>query len=157
MVTTYHFTVTPNAGWMEVGMLDQVPHPVQRDVWLFDWWVQNPDRTRGNTNLLWDTANQSLVIIDHNMAFDAELNPETFLESHVFAGQRAAIAGDLFLQQEYTARLQAALPAAKQAIEAAPGEWLWENPELDVPTAFDREAALNILSRCNTEELWKAV
>lgn len=146
-----------HSGWMEMGMVGQVPEAVQRDVWLFDWWVQNPDRTRGNTNLLWDTANESLVMIDHNLAFDVGLEPKIFHETHIFAEQRAAFAGDLFLQQEYTARLQAALPIATQAIDSAPSEWGWENAELDVPTAFDREAALSILSRCNTDELWRTV
>lgn len=54
-----------------------VPAAVRRDVIAFDWWVRNGDRNLtvagGNPNLLWNPEGEgSLVVIDHNLAFDPD-------------------------------------------------------------------------------------
>lgn len=43
------------------------------------------------------------------------------------------------------------------ALDSAPEEWLWENSESDVPTRFDRAAALRVLERCTTPDFWRTV
>lgn len=144
-----------NAGWMELGMTQHVPAALQCDVLVFDWWIHNTDRLKGNTNLLWNAENQSLVVIDHNLALAAEFDAEEFQQDHVFAAQWPALAGDLVLQAQHAQRLIDALPAAERACELAPREWLWENSEFDVPARFDRDAAMALLSRCSGPELWR--
>lgn len=146
-----------HTAWLELGISQRVPAELQREVLVFDWWVRNTDRLRGNTNLLWDTERESLVVIDHNMALDADFNAEEFLEQHVFADQWPILTQDLVLQAQTLQRLTQALPAAHRALESAPEEWLWENPELDVPTRFDRAAALQVLERCTTPDFWRPV
>ncbi len=46
----------------------------RRDLVAFDWWIKNGDRQLteigGNPNLLWTPESDSMVVIDHNMAFD---------------------------------------------------------------------------------------
>jgi hypothetical protein len=143
--------------WLELGMAQQVPVGVQRDVLAFDWWVQNTDRLKGNPNLLWDTNKESLVVIDHNLALATDFSASEFFEHHVFSSQWAGITDDLMTRAQYGRKMVDALPAAALAIDLAPEEWLWENSELDLPTRFDRDRALKVLSRCVTDELWRTV
>jgi hypothetical protein len=143
--------------WLELNTVNLVPAQLRRDVLVFDWWVRNTDRTKGNTNLLWDANNQKLVVIDHNLAFDPDFQADVFLNNHIFSVEWAALAEDLVLQAEYSERLEAAFLAVKVARDSAPSEWMWENSELDVPTPFDVDAALVMLARCTTPELWRSV
>lgn len=143
--------------WLELGMAHQVSAAVQRDVLVFDWWVQNTDRLLGNPNLLWDADKESLVVIDHNLALVPDFNAQEFLQNHVFSSQWGAISGDLVVQAQYATKILDVLPAAAVAIERAPEEWVWENSEFDLPARFDRDRALEVLSRCATDELWRTV
>lgn len=43
-----------SAAWLETSKAEEVPTDTQRDVLVFDWWIRNGDRNRGNTNLLPD-------------------------------------------------------------------------------------------------------
>jgi hypothetical protein len=145
----------PTSSWLELAMAGKVNQRLQRDVLVFDWWVRNADRSLGNPNLLWDPQPEALVVIDHNLAFDAEFNPAAFAANHVFGGQWQPLIDDLVTRDEYERRLVAALPVAREACDCAPQEWLWENSEFDVPTRFDRDAALAVLARCTGPELWR--
>ncbi len=147
----------PQANWLEPSMAAHVAQQSQRDILVFDWWVRNKDRTKGNTNLLWDAQAEDLIVIDHNLAFDPEFLPSVFLDHHIFGAQWPALAADLVLQAQYSERLSLALATAQVACECAPEEWMWENSEFDVPTPFDADAALNLLARCATTELWRTV
>lgn len=147
----------PHTAWLELGNSQRVPTELQRDVLVFDWWVRNTDRLRGNTNLLWDTEHESLVVIDHNQALDEAFNAAEFHDEHVFADQWPVLAQDLITQAQYLERLSHALPAALKAMELAPEEWLWENSEFDIPARFDRAAAIKVLERCATPDFWRTV
>ena len=56
----------------------EVPVNLQQDVLAFDWWIRNSYRylteKGGNPNLFWQPDSHGLVVIDHNLAFDAEFN-----------------------------------------------------------------------------------
>ena len=147
----------PHTAWLELGISQRVPAELQRDVLVFDWWVRNTDRLRGNTNLLWDTAHEKLVVIDHNLALDQDFNATDFLDHHVFADQWPPLIQDWVTREQYLQRLSAALPTAKAAIAIAPEEWLWENSEFDVPARFDCAEALRVLERCATPDFWRTV
>lgn len=147
----------PHTAWLELGISQRVPAELQRDVLVFDWWVHNADRSRGNTNLLWDTEHEGLVVIDHNLALDDDFNDAEFQDLHVFADQWSVLTQDLVLQAQYLQRLSLALPAAHKALASAPAEWLWENSEFDVPARFDPAAALQVLERCATPDFWRTV
>jgi hypothetical protein len=138
-------------------MANMVPLETQRDVLVFDWWVHNMDRTVGNPNLLWDTAEKKLVVIDHNLAFDAQFNAHDFALDHIFSDMWPSIYTDLARQADYARRLCEALPAAQAACENTPLEWAWANAEMDIPARFDRAAMLAVLDRCATPELWRTV
>lgn len=147
----------PCAVWMEVGLINLVPTNVQRDVLVFDWWIQNCDRLTGNTNLLIDAATKKLVVIDHNLAFDRQFSAEEFLAHHVFAANWPAICSDLVVQVEYSQRLSTALEGLSMACHNVPEEWRWANAEMDVPANFDLQYVQQTLNRCTTPELWSPV
>jgi len=143
-------------GWLELGMAPSVAPAQQRDVLVFDWWVRNTDRLAGNPNLLWDVQHSSMVVIDHNLALAQDFDAAEFLQQHVFRSQWNQL-DDFVTRAEYERRLVEALPVARTALGTAPEEWLWENSEFDIPANFDRQAALDLLSRCATSELWRTV
>jgi hypothetical protein len=146
------------AAWVEPSMADKVPVQVQRDVLMFDWWVHNSDRLTHNSNLLWDTSNKHLVVIDHNMAFDANFTTTSFFSHHIFSDQWSAITSDLVMQTELSQRLSEAFTASfTLACDNAPPEWNWENTELDIPARVDLSAIRDFLLRCDTPELWRTV
>lgn len=146
-----------NASWMELGMAGQVAKVLQCDILVFDWWVHNTDRTRGNPNLLWDGGQQAVAVIDHNNALDPGFVAADFLADHLFSEQWVGVTEDLVTRAHYERRLCEALPAADLACRTAPEAWLWENSEFDIPARFDRDAALALLARCASSELWRTV
>lgn len=147
-----------NAGWLEWGVADRVPESAQRDILVFDWWIRNTDRVKGNSNLLWDAMQEGVVVIDHNNALDPTFDSNSFLESHLFSRQWKPLTGDLVTMAQYQQRLCEALPAATQATQQAPEEWMWENSQFDIPAKFDLKGALAVLSRCAADsELWRTV
>lgn len=144
---------------LTVSHLDNVDEGVQRDVLVFDWWVNNGDRTltplSGNPNLLWDAAARKLVVIDHNLAFDREFDAAGFSKTHVFAGQVSTIIQDLIEPVRYSERLREALAVWPHACNTAPTEWWFVDEEQTVPTDFDPDAALALLNRYTNEEFWR--
>lgn len=110
--------------WLELGIDHKVAPELQRKVLAFDWWVRNTDRLRGNTNLLWDTAHQSLVVIDHNLAFGNNFDAAEFIDHHVFADRWPALTHDLVEQAQHAQWLHGAMGAAVKALDTAPEEWL---------------------------------
>lgn len=88
---------------------------------LFDWWVDNPDRTAGNPNLLWIVHEQQLRVIDHNLAFSSHMMPNglvNFTNEHIFGADLIA--------DEYLARLEPEFgigPLTQAGIEL---EQFWE-------------------------------
>lgn len=142
---------------ISLAHLQDVDVQTQQDVLVFDWWVRNEDRTLtghgGNPNLLWDQDRKSLVVIDHNQAFDRAFNIQHFLELHVFSEVSQAVFSDFHLRAEYQSRLKAAFVAYGNACSDVPAEW-WSNAE-GVPVDFDRDAARALLEKCTSEDFWR--
>lgn len=141
--------------WLELAGAPGIAPALQRDILVFDWWLHNIDRTRGNPNLLWYSGNRELVVIDHNQAFDPAFAAVDFWAHHLFAGQRDAVFGDLAEQARYAERLTAALSVWEDACDNVPPEWRWENDEQDIPTLFDPVAAKTLAARCLTPDFWR--
>lgn len=144
---------------LSVSHLANVDLLQQRDVLVFDWWVNNADRTltslSGNPNLLWDAVGRKLAVIDHNLAFDPEFATAEFAETHVFREQIPFVFQDLVSPLQYRVRMQEALATWPEACNNAPGAWWFADAERTVPTAFDPDAALALLNRYTTEEFWR--
>jgi hypothetical protein len=149
----------PSASEFSIGDLGNVSDAEGRDILMFDWWVRNDDRTLtakgGNPNLLWDTPNRKVVVIDHNLAFNPEFDRRSFLELHVFATQRDAIWTDLDEMARRQKRLLDALPVFDQACDNAPEQWSFADDDCGVPADFDRALARDVLEQCARWDFWK--
>ena len=146
----------PLAQWLQFSQVAKIPERTQQDLLVFDWWVHNEDRhltdQGGNPNLLWDTQNESLVVIDHNQAFDPAFDPLQFARSHVFSGQWRNVFEDCVTRASYDIRLQQALAVFETACNSCPDDWWWIDH--GVPCSFDRNAAIALLSRINESSFW---
>lgn len=140
--------------WFDKAQAQHVSKAQQVEIMAFDWWIQNIDRSDGNPNLLWDAAHGSLVVIDHNLAFDAKLTGPDFIDGHIFRQSWTDL--DLVtldsLQQRFSNAMDAVLPQACQNI---PEEWHWSNPERDIPAAVDLPAIQATLARCQANDFWR--
>ncbi len=108
----------------------------------------------GNPNLFWDVEKQSLVVIDHNQAFDASFSEAEFLDLHVFSGQRHALFDDWVLRQEYNSRLAAAMAGWKAICDTLPPAWWFIDVEETIPTQFDLNAVRTSLMRFQDASFW---
>jgi hypothetical protein len=137
---------------INLSHLADVDEALQADVLVFDWWIRNSDRTLtgqgGNPNLLWDQDRGSLVVIDHNQAFDPAFDPQAFLDLHVFSGVAGRIS-----RAGYQSRLEAALDVFESACEGVPPQWWWFAE--DVPADFDRREIGGLLARCREAGFWE--
>lgn len=120
----------------------------------FDWLIRNEDRTIGNSNLLYRAGNKSLIVIDHNCAFDTAFNADNFLSNHIFASDIQPVFTDWILQAEMETWLAPALPAYQNACHNLPTEWRWANPEQDQPARYDHAYTQATLDRINNGQLW---
>lgn len=141
-----------------IAHLDKVTEQLQRDVLAFDRWVNNGDRTlttrSGNPNLLWDNNRQELVVIDHNLAFEANFDTRSFSETHVFAGQISFLIQDLIEPLRLRERCRQALDVWSVACNTVPPEWWYADVEQTVPTSFDASAARALLGLYENESFW---
>ena len=147
----------PHVQEFSISHIPKVEVQTRKDVVLFDWWVNNADRTLtekgGNPNLLWDQENSRLAVIDHNQAFDAEFNPHLFAELHVFHANLLDIFDDLVEREVYRDRLSATFAEFDLACDNLPPEW-WSVDD-GVSTSFNRDAVREVLKRFMTNDFWR--
>ena len=134
-----------------VTQLKRVDAQQRRMLLAFDWWVENADRSLsahgGNPNLLWNAAQSQLLVIDHNLAFDADFDEASFFETHVFRQEADTVFDDLVCRAETSERLDAALSCFDAAVQAIPPEWLWLDGEArTLPVQVDFKAIKRRLS-----------
>ncbi len=146
----------PLTCWFEEANRPKVDEELQRKLLVFDWWIRNDDRNASNPNLLWDSANQKVIVIDHNLAFDSEFDTRGFRDNHIFGHHWESISSDLVTRSFFQQQLEAALPAFDQALASIPEEWQWMDLEQTIPSIIDFNQLSDQLSRCKTEEFWRA-
>ena len=134
-----------------VTQLKRVDAQQRRILLAFDWWVENADRSLsahgGNPNLLWNAAQNQLLVIDHNLAFDTDFDEASFFETHVFRQEADTVFDDLVCRAETSERLDAVLSCFDAAVQAIPPEWLWLDGEArTLPVQVDFEALKRRLS-----------
>ncbi len=76
------------------GQVGEVAESLRCKVLMFDWWLQNVDRTLGedfgNVNLLWSPDRQQLAVIDHNQAFSPQFSAQSLCSEHVFRADKSS-------------------------------------------------------------------
>ncbi|MGO0307482.1 HipA family kinase [Endozoicomonas acroporae] len=141
--------------WLEPAtMAVSVPEQLQNDVLIFDRWIRNEDRTKGNPNLLWVPHLDELVVIDHNLAFDPDFTTESFFQHHIFASARKRICTDLATIAEYKERMEAALSDFHVWAETAKNEWPWRDLEETREFELDSDSLFAILNQYTTDQFW---
>jgi hypothetical protein len=148
----------PGADFTEVHRR-LVPRALRYDLLAFDWWVHNGDRNLtacgGNPNLLWNPAgNGALVVIDHNLAFDAAFSAQAFVELHVFAEDIPAMFSDFVLRQDYARRVRVALGIWGEICDTVPSSWHFIDPEQTLPLDFPFASVKALLEHAQTDAFW---
>lgn len=138
---------------------DRVPPEQQHDVIAFDWWVHNGDRNLtalgGNPNLLWNPADGgSLVVIDHNLAFDPDFSAKDFVDLHVFADKISPMFSDFWLRDAFTDRYREALGIWEEACDNLPQSWMYLDPDQTVPVEFPFVRTRALLDRAFADTFW---
>ena len=135
-------------------MLDAADPDLLHRLFLFDYWVKNGDRTGtiygGNPNLFLDVGRDSLVVIDHNLAFDRSFDVEDHKRLHIcrdfwfglgrLRHDRAELLDDM-------SRAEAAIDGVEEVL---PVEWMEADP------AFIVEAR-QILEARHRQVFWDAL
>lgn len=115
---------------LTISSVSSIPLSVQRDIFVFDFWVRNSDRNLGvnggNVNLLIQSPTQKLQVIDFNLAFDDDFSMEE-MSNHVFRDSVESYPIDLADKAEYLERMRSAEYGLDEWIEQIPDEWL-EHP-----------------------------
>lgn len=108
--------------WFELGFVDSVEKQLRRDLVMFDWWIRNQDREENNTNLLWNSLSNSLLVIDFDASFDASFFPTFFKSYHVFSRDWQDVSDDCLLRADYEDRFTKALVVLNEACDNLPAE-----------------------------------
>lgn len=128
-----------------------------RMILLFDWWIQNEDRTLGerggNPNLMVGTADSRTIIIDHNIAFDPSWKSTHFFDHHAFASTKKG--GDPQWLLELREKMVQLLTEIDGLWGQLPEEWLHYDQDARDPINISQDEIVGILNRVNTS--WDAV
>jgi hypothetical protein len=136
--------------WVDIN---KVEVQLRRRILLFDWWVQNSDRTLGirggNPNMLWEAGKKKPWIIDHNLAFDESFDLKSFFSAHVFSHDiKDAPAGDLLAIRD---TMRSLLVDVEQIYLEIPEQWRYFDAEFSDPISFSLETVQSIISRLETD------
>lgn len=136
----------------------EVPAALRRDILLFDWWIKNSDRQLsargGNPNLLWEPDNRELVVIDHNVAFEAGLIFDEIIEYHIFKYEAPGAFGDFVRRREYTQCLSSALGRWEAIRADIPLEWLYLDTEMLDPISLSLNTVHGLLRQLEDDDFW---
>lgn len=132
-----------------------IPTATQQAILLFDYWVQNEDRTLsdlgGNPNLLLNKTTSELYAIDYNLILPTAFDAALFWQTHVFRHAFPQPTGQL-QQQAFEQNMQRALSQWPQAWQQLPDDWLDENQSTG---AFDDAAILQRLEHDQQDAIWR--
>lgn len=147
---------------LTVSHFEHISDTLQCDVLAFDWWVRNADRTLsetglGNPNLFWNITSNSLLVIDHNQAFEAEFSKSEFLQSHAFYKQRLNLFNNPALQLEYSNRFSEILAVWDEICHTVPEEWWFFDDEKTIPTDIQRNEMYQQLTYYQNINFWEQI
>lgn len=133
----------PGAEEFTLANMRHVPAALRRRILVFDWLVQNHDRTLGecggNVNILFLPQPSDIRIIDHNIAFDPEFDLHRFRHDHVFRAELDAWSPDFDL--DIHARVAHIARRFGDYFAELPAEWL-ESASLLPAFSLDRLMAI---------------
>lgn len=138
--------------------LKNIPSELKRDLLVFDYWVQNADRTIGNPNLLWLASESKLIVIDHNLAFDDDFSEAQFFSGsgagHIFSDVKDDIFSDLDVIARYKAKMEECMPVVEEALSSIPSDWNFISADGVDAIEIDYDSKRKILDRFRDEMFW---
>ncbi|MCE0495746.1 HipA family kinase [Vibrio salinus] len=126
------------------------------DLYIFDYWIQNADRNLtgfgGNPNFFIHQSSGKPVVIDHNLAFDADFDIKQHKALHVCSTKKKWATLFDIERQRYEELFAKSLLALDAAINSVPDDWL-EGYSLE---KIDAEIK-PILNRYKSDDFWEAI
>ena len=121
---------------VNVDILKRADKGILRDLFMFDYWINNGDRTLtelgGNPNLYCNVVSNSLVVFDHNLAFEQGFSLGDHKNLHVanflFKGQ-TDLFEPLLERGYYEAKFTQVFNELDDIIATIPNEWINEMPD----------------------------
>lgn len=145
----------PQLQEVNLSIIDDIDNALLQDVFLFDYWIHNEDRTLGDTggnpNLIFRPVDKQMYVLDHNLAFDDDYALKDMKKLHVCRKAWFEEQGDMLKISEYQDRMEAALENLDSCISHLPEEWF------SCSTVKDGLID-NIVTQLNSykdEEFWK--
>lgn len=136
--------------------LTYIPDTLQRDIYVFDYWIKNNDRhlgeVAGNVNLLFQPGGRSLQVIDFNLAFEGNFDAAD-MKTHVFRPALERHPLDLDDRSRYSDRFDRCLASLDKFIGAIPDEWIDYSPS----SRTFLEEIRKTLTRYNKDCFWGAL
>lgn len=160
----YSFASPEVAGAMELNFAqaEQLDEDFKLRLFAFDYWIQNADRVLsdvgGRVNLLFDGADESPVVIDHNQAFDSAFDANKFSYEHIFGyDNRPTFQFDLVDREGLQQLIENSLTKLNDIVSAMPEEWREAaNEQLNGKDIID-DIIRPILERYTKPEFWQDV
>lgn len=148
-----------NTNQLSFSMAQRLSADLKRDIAAFDWWIQNGDRTLGDTdgnpNLLWSETDQRLIVIDHNVAFDETITLNTLCGGHIFGRSLSEICDQIPLQSHYNALFEKAVQDLAKIIDDIPERWLYADDACTVDIDLSLGRVEEILMRHRVPSFWE--
>ncbi|HBV9908393.1 TPA: HipA family kinase [Klebsiella aerogenes] len=129
-----------------------IPTEQQKLIYAFDKWVLNADRTLtdkgGNVNILYDVGHDKYYLIDHNLSFDKNADPEDFTV-HVYGPGNRKWEYDLVDRLEYRQKVVDCYCKLPAIIQDIPEEWIVDDEFLPF--------VQNTLEKGDSDEFWSDI
>lgn len=136
--------------------LHSISVSLQRDIFVFDYWINNSDRnigeSGGNVNLLLESESQQLQVIDFNLAFSDDFSLDE-MELHVFRHSIVHSPIDLACKARYLSKMDTARRELDSIISQIPDEWI-EYSESANTTLTNIRNALDLVDK---DEFWSKI
>lgn len=144
----------PNLLELTPSLQQNMPLQFAKDLFLFDYWIKNEDRTMsltsGNPNLFLDVRTHDYVVVDHNLAFDPQYDFAQNAHLHLSYQHWFHQQHDPLWRDYYQPKLEIALHGFAQYAASLPQEWLLAEPDYLAQIT----ATLALFS---TDEFWEAL
>ncbi|EGR0580925.1 HipA family kinase [Vibrio cholerae] len=125
-------------------------------LFLFDYWIKNGDRNLtalgGNPNLFIRSDLQSIIVLDHNLAFDPQYDLHTVKRIHVGSTAWFSRQISLFDKDDYYKRLETSFGGLEVILDSIPQEWIENCGDNSI-----REIIRVALARFQTDEFWEGI
>lgn len=140
------------------SQVELVPAGIRKDIAVFDRWIRNYDRTLsaqgGNPNLLWATDSGSVVLIDHNNAFDQPIDRGSFAETHIFGADFLEVCRDVNEIATYRVRLDRALEGWDAIVSSVPQSWKFLDAQETLPINLNLNDVFGVLQAHREVGFW---